>query len=150
MSDLSFTLPDQTGKPVSSDDFRDRQLVVFFYPKASTPGCTGEACDFRDRYDLLLDGGYAVVGISPDPPDANAAFAEANDLPFPLLSDADHEVALRYGVWGTKMNYGREYEGLIRSTFVLGASGKMEHEWRNVRAKGHVARVVRDLGLEEG
>ena len=150
MSDLSFTLADQTGKPVSSDDFRDRQLVVFFYPKASTPGCTGEACDFRDRYDLLLDGGYAVVGISPDPPDANAAFAEANDLPFPLLSDADHEVALRYGVWGTKKNYGREYEGLIRSTFVLGSSGKMEHEWRNVRAKGHVARVVRDLGLEEG
>lgn len=150
MSDLSFTLPDQTGTPVSSDDFRDRHLIVFFYPKASTPGCTGEARDFRDHHRPLLDAGYAVVGISPDPPDANAAFAEANDLPFPLLSDRDHEVALRYGAWGTRKNYGREYEGLIRSTFVLGPSGEVEREWRNVRAKGHVARVVRDLGLGEG
>lgn len=150
MSDLSFTLPDHEGTPVSSDSFRDRGLVVFFYPKASTPGCTGEACDFRDRYDRLLDAGYAVVGISPDPPAANAAFAEANDLPFPLLSDTDHAVARRYGAWGTKQNYGREYEGLIRSTFVLRPSGELEREWRNVRAKGHVGRVVRDLGITEG
>jgi peroxiredoxin Q/BCP len=147
MSDLSFTLPDQNGSPVSSDAFREQRLVVFFYPKASTPGCTGEACDFRDNHDALLDAGYAVVGISPDPPEANAAFAEANDLPFPLLSDADHAVAERYGAWGTKKNYGREYEGLIRSTFVVGPAGEVEHAWRNVRAKGHVARVLRDLGL---
>lgn len=150
MSDLSFTLPDQTGTPVSSDAFRDRRLVVFFYPKASTPGCTGEACDFRDRYDALLDAGCAVVGISPDPPEDNAAFAEANALPFPLLSDVDHAVAERYGAWGMKKNYGREYEGLIRSTFVLAPSGEVEHAWRNVRATGHVARVVRDLGVAEG
>lgn len=147
MSDLSFTLPDQSGTPVSSDDFAGRRLVVFFYPKAMTPGCTGEACDFRDRYGAFGDAGFAVVGISPDPPDANAEFAAAHDLPFPLLSDPDHQVASRYGAWGTKRNYGREYEGLIRSTFVLGADGGIEHEWRNVRAQGHVARVARDLGL---
>jgi len=149
MSDLSFALADQHGDPVSSDDFAGRHVIVFFYPKAMTPGCTGEACDFRDRYEAFDDGGYAVVGISPDPPAANAEFAQRNDLRFPLLSDPDHEVASRYGAWGTKRNYGREYEGLIRSTFVLGPDGEIEHEWRNVRAKGHVVRVARDLGLTE-
>ena len=149
MSDLSFALADQHGHPVSSDDFAGRHVIVFFYPKAMTPGCTGEACDFRDRHEAFDDGGYAVVGISPDPPAANAEFAQRNDLRFPLLSDPDHEVASRYGAWGTKRNYGREYEGLIRSTFVLGPDGEIEHEWRNVRAKGHVVRVARDLGLTE-
>ncbi len=147
MSDHSFTLPDQQGNPVSSDDFAGRQLIVFFYPKAMTPGCTAEACDFRDRYERLLDAGYAVVGISPDPPAANAEFAATHDLKFPLLSDADHEVALRYGAWGIKKNYGREFEGLIRSTFVLGPDGRLEHEWRNVKAKGHVERIARELEI---
>jgi peroxiredoxin Q/BCP len=150
MSDLSFTLADQRGDPVSSGDFAGRRLVIFFYPKAMTPGCTGEACDFRDRYEIFGEAGYAIVGISPDPPADNAEFASAYDLPFPLLSDPDHEVASRYGAWGKKKNYGREYEGVIRSTFVLGPDGTVEHEWRNVRAKGHVARVARDLGLSEG
>jgi len=149
MSDLSFTLADQHGGAVSSEDFAGRRLVVFFYPKAMTPGCTGEACDFRDRYEAFDAAGYAIVGISPDPPPANAAFAQRYGLRFPLLSDPDHEVASRYGAWGTKTNYGREFEGLIRSTFVLGPDGGLEHEWRNVRAKGHVARVARDLGLTE-
>lgn len=149
MSDLSFTLNDQRGDTVSSADYAGRRLVIFFYPKAMTPGCTGEACDFRDRYDAFDEAGYAVVGVSPDPPQANAEFAEHNDLGFPLLSDPDHEVASRYGAWGTKTNYGREYQGLIRSTFVLGPDGALEHEWRNVRAKGHVARVARELGLTE-
>lgn len=149
MSDLSFTLADQHGDAVSSEDFAGRRLVVFFYPKAMTPGCTGEACDFRDRYEAFDAAGYAIVGISPDPPPANAAFAQRYGLKFPLLSDPDHEVASRYGAWGTKKNYGREFEGLIRSTFVLGPDGGLEHEWRNVRAEGHVARVARDLGLTE-
>jgi peroxiredoxin Q/BCP len=149
MSDLSFTLADQHGAPVSSDDFAGRHVIVFFYPKAMTPGCTAEACDFRDRYGAFHDAGYAVVGISPDPPAANAEFAERDGLRFPPLSDPDHEVASRYGAWGTKKNYGREYEGLIRSTFVLGPDGEVEREWRNVRAKGHVARVAQDLGLTE-
>ena len=149
MSDLTFTLPDHHGDPVSSDDFAGKRVIVFFYPKAMTPGCTAEACDFRDRYDRLLDAGYAVVGISPDQPPDNAKFAEAEGLPFPLLSDTDHDVAQRYGAWGMKKNYGREFEGLIRSTFVLGPNGDLEHEWRNVRAKGHVERVARELGLTE-
>lgn len=149
MTDHSFTLHDQHGAPISSDDFDGQRVVVFFYPKAMTPGCTGEACDFRDRYDQFLDAGYAVVGISPDASAANAEFAAAHDLTFPLLSDPDHEVALRYGAWGTKRNYGREHEGLIRSTFVLALDQTIEHAWRNVRAKGHVARVARDLGITE-
>lgn len=147
MDDLSFELTDHRGESVSTADFAGRRLLVFFYPKAMTPGCTGEACDFRDRYDGFADAGYAIVGISPDPPEDNAAFAAAHDLPFPLLSDPDHAVASRFGAWGTKKNYGREYEGLIRSTFVVGPDGDLEHAWRNVRAKGHVARVARDLGL---
>ncbi len=149
MSGHSFTLTDQHGDIVSSDDFAGRHVIVFFYPKAMTPGCTGEACDFRDRYDQFAAAGYAVVGISPDPPDANAQFAAVNGLKFPLLSDPDHEVATRYGAWGTKKNYGREYEGLIRSSFVLAPDGTIEHEWRNVRAAGHVGRVARALGLPE-
>jgi peroxiredoxin Q/BCP len=149
MSDLSFTLPDQHGNPVASGDYAGQRLLVFFYPKAMTPGCTAEACDFRDRYEHLIDAGYALVGISPDPPADNAAFAAAHDLKFPLLSDADHEVAMRYGAWGTRKNYGREYEGLIRSTFVLGPDGSLEREWRNVKAKGHVERVARELDITE-
>ncbi|HSJ44041.1 MAG TPA: peroxiredoxin [Euzebyales bacterium] len=97
MSDLSFTLADQHGTPVSTDDFAGRHVILFFYPKAMTPGCTAEACDFRDRYNAFHDAGYAVVGISPDPPAANAEFAERDGLRFPLLSDPDHEVASRYG-----------------------------------------------------
>lgn len=114
-----------------------------------TPGCTAEACDVRDRYERLLDAGYAVVGVSPDPPEANAEFAAAENLPFPLLSDTDHGVASRFGAWGTKTNYGKQYEGLIRSTFVLGPDGELEHEWRNVKAKGHVDRVARELNTTE-
>lgn len=148
MSDHSFALTDHDGATVSSDDVTGRRTIVFFYPKAMTPGCTTEACDFRDRYEQFTAAGYAVIGISPDPPDANAEFARQHGLSFPLLSDPDHEVATRFGAWGTKKNYGREYEGLIRSTFVLGPDGSVEREWRNVRATGHVARVARDLGVE--
>ena len=149
MSDLSFTLPDQHGTPVSTTDYADQRLIVFFYPKAMTPGCTAEACDFRDRYERLLDAGYAVVGISPDPPADNAKFAAEHDLKFPLLSDVDHEVALRYGAWGTRKNYGREYQGIIRSTFLLGPDGQVEREWRNVKAKGHVERIAKELEIRE-
>jgi peroxiredoxin Q/BCP len=149
MSGHNFTLTDHHGDVVSSADLAGRRTVVFFYPKAMTPGCTAEACDFRDRYAQFQQAGYAVVGISPDPPEANARFAQQHGLTFPLLSDPDHAVAARFGAWGTKKNYGREYEGLIRSTFVLGPDGTVEREWRNVRASGHVARVARDLGLEE-
>lgn len=141
----TFTLPDQHGEPVSLGDYRGRRVILFFYPKAMTPGCTVEACDFRDAHDGLVADRVDVLGISPDPPELNRQFAEKEGLGFPLLSDEDHAVADAYGAWGTKTNYGREYEGLIRSTFVVGPNGKLEREYRNVRAKGHVERVLKDL-----
>ncbi len=140
-----FTLLDQDRNPVSLSGFSGQRVVVFFYPKAMTPGCTAEACDFRDSYQELLAAGVAVVGVSPDPPEALAAFREKENLPFPLLSDGDHAVAEAYGAWGPKKLYGRETVGLIRSTFVVSADGELEREYRNVRAKGHVGRLKRDL-----
>lgn len=130
---------------MSLSDFSGRRVVVFFYPKAMTPGCTVEACDFRESYQDLLDAGLEVVGISPDPLPALAEFRDKENLPFPLLSDRDHAVAEAFGAWGTKKLYGRETVGLIRSTFVLGPTGEVERAFRNVRAKGHVGRLKRDL-----
>ena len=141
----AFTLSDETGNSVSSKEFLGSRLIVFFYPKAMTPGCTTEACDFRDAYDDLLAAGYRVVGVSPDPPERLAAFRQKEGLPFPLLSDPTHKVAEAFGAWGVKKNYGREYEGLIRSTFVIDETGSIVGEYRNVKAAGHVARVTRDL-----
>jgi peroxiredoxin Q/BCP len=141
----AFTLPDETGSDVSLADYKGRKLVMFFYPKAMTPGCTTEACDFRDRADALLAAGYSVVGVSPDPIERLAVFKKKESLTYPLLSDADHKVAEALGAWGMKKNYGREYEGLIRSTFVVDDKARLSHAYRNVRAKGHVERVTRDL-----
>ena len=144
---VDFTLPDQDGQPFSSADHRGRKLIVFFYPAAMTPGCTAEACDFRDNYAALQQAGYDLVGISPDAPAKNARFREKENLNFPLLSDTDHKVAEQFGAWGPKMLYGKESVGLIRSTFVIGPDGDLEREFRNVKAKGHVARLTADLGL---
>ncbi|MEX5300782.1 thioredoxin-dependent thiol peroxidase [Kocuria sabuli] len=143
-----FTLPDAEGRPVSLADHRGRRVVVYFYPKAATPGCTTQACDFRDSLERFAADGFAVVGISPDPPEALARFAADESLTFPLLSDADHRVAEAYGAWGEKKNYGRTYEGLVRSTVVVDADGTVELAQYNVRATGHVAKLRRDLGLE--
>ena len=142
---VTFSLPDQDGRTVSSEDYAGKRLIMFFYPKAMTPGCTAEACDFRDSYDDLLAAGYEIVGVSPDPPERNAEFREKEGLPFPLLSDEDHSLAESLGVWGKKKNYGKEYEGIIRSTFVIGPNGEIEREYRNVKATGHVARIKQDL-----
>lgn len=142
---VTFSLPDHQGQIVSSDAYSGRRLIMFFYPKAMTPGCTTEACDFRDSYGDLLEAGYDIVGVSPDPPEANAAFRDKEGLPFPLLSDEDHALAAELGAWGSKQLYGKEVEGLIRSTFVLGPDGKLAREYRNVKATGHVARLKADL-----
>jgi thioredoxin-dependent peroxiredoxin len=136
-----FTRPDQDGTPVALADFAGKALVIYFYPKAFTPGCTTEACDFRDRYQRFVAAGYTVLGVSPDPVERLERFREKHHLPFPLLSDEDHTMAEAYGAWGTKKNYGRQYEGLIRSTFAVGADGTIEHAWYGVRAKGHAARI---------
>lgn len=143
-----FTLTDSEGGLVSLKDLLGSRLVVFFYPAAMTPGCTAEACDFRDDDSAFAEAGYRIVGISPDAPDRNQAFRDKHGLPFPLLSDPNHVVAEAFGAWGTKTNYGREYEGLIRSTFVIDADGTILHELRNVRAKGHVARLKGLLELD--
>lgn len=145
----AFTLPNAGGEPRSLESYAGRRLIVYFYPKAFTPGCTGESCDFRDSDAPLRAAGYTVVGVSPDPVAKLAKFQAEYDLPFDLLSDADHAMAEQYGAWGTKKNYGREYEGLIRSTVVLDETGTVERVYANVRAKGHVARLRREL-LGEG
>ena len=143
-----FTLKNSDGKDVSLTDFRGRSTVVYFYPAASTPGCTKQACDFRDSLASLQQAGYDVLGISPDPVDKLARFAAAESLAFPLLSDEDHTVAGSYGAWGEKKNYGRTYEGLIRSTVVIDPDGKVAVAQYNVRATGHVAKLRRDLKLD--
>ncbi|WP_144659932.1 thioredoxin-dependent thiol peroxidase [Paenarthrobacter nicotinovorans] len=144
-----FTLQDATGKSVSLSDFQGRKTIVYFYPAASTPGCTKEACDFRDSLASLQAAGYEVVGISPDPVDALAKFASEEELTFPLLSDQEHAVADAYGAWGEKKNYGRTYQGLIRSTVVVDPDGKVSLAQYNVRATGHVAKLRRDLKLDK-
>ncbi|MEO5779927.1 thioredoxin-dependent thiol peroxidase [Arthrobacter sp. PAMC25284] len=143
-----FTLQNAAGQSVSLRDFRGRSTVVYFYPAASTPGCTKEACDFRDSLSSLQQAGYEVLGISPDPQSKLAAFADAEGLNFPLLSDEDHAVAEAYGAWGEKKNYGRTYEGLIRSTVVVDAGGTVALAQYNVRATGHVTKLRRDLKLD--
>ena len=140
-----FTLPDQDGNPFTLSEHRDRSVLIYFYPKAFTPGCTSEACDFRDNHEAFAAAGYEIVGISPDPVERLEAFRAEHDLPFAVLSDESHQVAEAYGAWGTKKNYGREYEGIIRSTFVVGTEGTIEKAWRNVRAKGHVDRVLSEI-----
>ena len=142
-----FTLPDSTGKNVSLSDFRGQAVVVYFYPAAGTPGCTKQACDFRDNLAELNDAGYQVLGISPDKPEKLAKFVEAENLTFPLLSDPDKTVLTEWGAFGEKKNYGRIVQGVIRSTFIVDADGKIAKAAYNVRATGHVAKLIRDLGI---
>lgn len=141
----SFSLPNDTGTTTSLSDYSGQRILVYFYPRANTPGCTKEACDFRDSLAQLNDLGIAVVGISPDKVDKLAAFRDDYDLTFPLLSDATKEVMTAYGAFGEKKNYGKIVQGVIRSTFVIGADGRIELALYNVRATGHVARVVKEL-----
>lgn len=143
----AFTLQDQDGRPVSLRDYAGKHVIVYFYPAASTPGCTTQACDFRDSLASLSDAGYVVLGISPDPIGKIIRFAEKESLTFPLLSDEDHAVAAAYGAWGEKKNYGRVYEGLIRSTIVVAPDGTVELAQYNVKATGHVERLRRALGV---
>lgn len=142
---VEFDLLNQDGEPVSSSDFAGKKYVLFFYPKAMTPGCTAESCDFRDSYTEFADTGYEIVGVSPDPPELNKQFKEKEGLNFDLLSDEDHELTKTLGAWGEKTIYGKKMVGLLRSTFVIDENGEVEQEYRNVSAKGHVDRVKADL-----
>jgi thioredoxin-dependent peroxiredoxin len=142
-----FTLLDQDERSVTLSDLRGRGVVLFFYPEAMTPGCTTEACDFRDSLAPLRAAGYTVLGISPDLPEKLRRFRERDGLTFDLLSDPDHAVHDAYGTWGEKKNYGKVYEGVIRSTFVVDPDGRVQEALYNVKATGHVARVRDLLGV---
>lgn len=141
-----FTLPSDDGGRVSLGDFKGRRLVLYFYPKDNTPGCTRQACDLRDEMPAFDALGVAVVGVSPDTVDAHRKFKTKYDLNFTLLADEDHEVAAAYGVWKEKSMYGRKYLGIQRSTFLIGADGRVEEVWRRVRSKGHADMVAARLG----
>lgn len=143
-----FTLPDADGRPVSLAAQRGKPTIVYFYPAAMTPGCTTQACDFRDSLASLQGAGYVVLGVSPDAPAKLAEFRERDALTFPLLSDESLEVLKAYGAYGEKKLYGKTVTGVIRSTFVVDAEGRIDKAMYNVRATGHVAKLRRDLGLD--
>ncbi|MGO4271110.1 thioredoxin-dependent thiol peroxidase [Paenibacillus sp. TAF58] len=138
----SFTLPASNGKKVSLKDFKGKKLVLYFYPQDNTPTCTQQSCDFRDYNGKFAKLGVKVIGISPDELKAHDKFIEKYELPFLLLSDPDHQVAEKFGVWALKKLYGREYMGIIRSTFLIDEEGYIVKEWSKVRVKNHVQSVL--------
>lgn len=140
-----FSLSDADGQTVTLSGLRGQRVIVYFYPAAMTPGCTKEACDFRDNLGVLAGAGLTVLGISPDSPGKLAKFRDKESLNFTLLADPDREVLRTYGAYGEKMNYGKKTVGVIRSTFVIGADGRVERAYYNVRATGHVERLRKDL-----
>jgi thioredoxin-dependent peroxiredoxin len=141
-------LPDPDGTPVTLSSFRGKKVVVYFYPAASTPGCTTQACDFRDNIASLQSAGYQVLGISPDTPAAQRKFRDEQHLPYPLLCDQSREVLESYGAWGEKKLYGKTVTGVLRSTFVVDEEGTLERAMYNVKATGHVAKLRRDLDID--
>ncbi|SEG79020.1 peroxiredoxin Q/BCP [Actinacidiphila yanglinensis] len=141
----AFTLPDADGNPVSLADHLGRNVIVYFYPAALTPGCTKEACDFTDNLAVFAAAGYDVLGVSPDQPAKLAKFREQESLEVTLLADPDRTVLTAYGAYGEKTMYGKTVTGVIRSTFVVAPDGKIAHAFYNVKATGHVAKLLRDL-----
>ncbi|MCA1834231.1 MAG: thioredoxin-dependent thiol peroxidase [Actinobacteria bacterium] len=143
----SFDLEDQSGNRVKLSDFAGSKLLVYFYPKADTPGCTTQSCEVRDAQESFEDaGGVATIGISPDKPAAQAKFDQKYSLGFPLLADTDHAVAEAYGVWGEKVNYGKKYMGIIRSSFLIDENGRIEHAWYKVSPADTVPKALNALG----
>lgn len=142
-----FELLNQDGKSVSLSQYKGKKVIVYFYPKDDTPGCTSEACNFRDNYNYWLEQGYEVLGISPDSVASHKKFQEKYNLPFPLLSDVEKETIKAYGAWGLKKLYGREYEGLIRSTFVIDEEGKVAESFMKVKTKEHTEQIIKKLKI---
>jgi thioredoxin-dependent peroxiredoxin len=140
-----FSLPDQSGKQVHLKELRGRPVVLYFYPKDFTSGCTTEACDFRDNFGPLTKAGAIVLGVSPDAPDSHVKFIKEHNLPFTLLADSTHSVMISYGAWGKKQQYGKEFEGVIRTTVLIGADGKVAQVWPSVRVEGHVEKVLAEV-----
>jgi peroxiredoxin Q/BCP len=145
----AFTLPDGKGRKVSLGDYAGRDVILYFYPRDDTPGCTKEACGFRDLWKQIQKTGAVVVGVSPDPPDSHRKFASKYDLPFPLLSDPDRKVMEKYGAWGEKMMYGKKTRGVIRSSVWIGPDGRVRRHWKRVaKAADHPAQVLEALREE--
>ena len=142
-----FDLADDSGGRVHLADLRGTRVLLYAYPAAMTAGCTKQACDFRDNLSVFSDSGLTILGMSPDKPEKLAKFRERDGLTFPLLSDPDRTVLTAYGAFGEKKLYGKTVVGVIRSTFVIGADGRIEHAFYNVKATGHVAKLIRDLNL---
>lgn len=141
----AFELKDGGGKTWKLEDLKGQKTILYFYPADDTPGCTTQACDFRDSQHELIEAGYQVLGISPQDAGSHQSFAQKYSLTFPLLIDEDHSVAEAYGAWGEKNNYGKKYMGIIRSTFVIGDDGRLEKAMYNVKAKGHVEKLKKEL-----
>ncbi len=133
---------DQNGNAISMDDFKGNNLILYFYPKDNTPGCTAESCDLRDNYEMWLSKGYKVVGVSPDSQQSHLKFIAKFDLPFPLISDTEKVIIKKYGAWGLKKLYGKEYEGLLRTTFVVNEKGIIEHIFTKVKTKEHSKQIM--------
>lgn len=144
----AFSLSSSTGEQVTLAGLKGRRVLLYAYPAAMTPGCTTQACDFRDNLAAFTGSGLTVIGISPDSPQKLAQFAAQDALPFTLLSDPNHTVLEKYGAWGEKKLYGKVVTGVIRSTFVISATGTIEQAFYNVKATGHVAKLIRDLRLD--
>jgi peroxiredoxin Q/BCP len=143
-----FALPTDSGKTLSLAELRGRKVVLYAYPAAMTPGCTTQACDFRDNIASLKGHGYEVVGISPDTPAKLAKFRDRDALTFPLVADEDKKVLTAYGAYGEKQLYGKTVVGVLRSTFIIDEQGRIERAMYNVKATGHVAKLRRDLGID--
>ncbi|NML48849.1 thioredoxin-dependent thiol peroxidase [Streptomyces sp. R302] len=143
----AFTLPDADGNEVSLAEHKGRKVIVYFYPAALTPGCTKQACDFTDNLDVLAAAGYDVIGVSPDKPEKLAKFREKENLKVTLVGDPDKSTLEAYGAFGEKKLYGKVVTGVIRSTIVVDEKGTVEHAFYNVKATGHVAKIIRDLGI---
>ena len=141
-----FTLLDETGTPRRLSDYRSQPVVLYFYPRDDTPGCTTEACGFRDDYDNYQRAGVTILGVSPDSPQKHTKFKEKYHLPFSLLADTEHEVCELYGVWGRKKFMGREFDGVFRTTFLIGADGVIIQVFENVKSDGHSAEILQALG----
>ena len=137
-----FTLPSDRGGDVSLESLRGRPVVLYFYPKDDTSGCTTQACEFRDSWAEVQARGAVVLGVSPDSVASHQKFRDKFSLPFPLLADEDHAVAEAYGVWGEKSMYGRKYQGILRTTFIIDAAGRIAHVFEKVKPKGHAAEVL--------
>ncbi|MDP4091986.1 MAG: thioredoxin-dependent thiol peroxidase [Bacillota bacterium] len=144
-----FSLKSIDGKEISLSDFNGKKIVLYFYPKDNTPGCTKEACGFRDVYDYILEAGAVVIGISPDGSDSHAKFRNKYNLPFYLLSDEDHKVSEAYGTWGEKKSYGKNYMGIIRSTFIINESLTIEKVFPKVSPEGHAEEILDYLNKQE-